>query len=122
MLMLSKISIFYELIACSGTLRLHSHPDYEVEISHSAVKVEISSSSYQGLSRRSQIRKSSRELKSISRQGFAFASMEGNCCWKIREKRNGRGNHKYLTPDHHFYEPGWTIRSFEVLDSCKRNK
>ena len=76
----------------------------------------------QGLSRRRQIRKSYKELKSISRQGFAFASMEGNCCWKLREKRNGRGSNEILISSVAGYEPGWTIRSIELLDTCGHNK
>ena len=71
------------------------------------------------MGRRRQIRRSSRELKSRSRQGFAYVSMEGNCCWRVREKGNGAGSHEYLNPALNFHEPGWTIRSFEVLDSCQ---
>ena len=111
--MLLQILISHTFIDCTGTLRLYTHSGNETE---------ISSSSYEGLSSRRQIGKSARALRSKSLQGFAYVSLEGNCCWKIREKRNGRGNQKYLFPALNFYEPDWTIRSFQVLDSCKRNK
>ena len=102
---------------------MYSYSDESDESSEESFdEVEISSSSYQGLSSRSQIRKSSKELKSINRQGFAFISMEGNCCWMIREKRNGRGSNEILIPSFIRYEPGWTIRSFELLDTCERHK
>ena len=105
-----KISISFELLGCTGTLKLNSYSNAEVV---------ISSSSYKDMGRRRQIRRSSRELKSRSRQGFAYVSMEGNCCWRVREKGNGAGSHEYLNPALNFLEPGWTIRSFEVLDSCQ---
>ena len=111
--MLLQILISHTFIDCTGTLRLYTHSGNETE---------ISSSSYEGLSSRRQIGKSARALRSKSLQGFAYVSLEGNCCWKIREKRNGRGSNEYLTHALNFHEPGWTIRSFEVLDSCEHKK
>ena len=107
-----QILIFYDSIGCTGTLKLYSHSENEVV---------ISSSLYTDINKRRQIERSARALQSKSSQGFAYVSMEGNCCWKVKEKRNGRGSNEYLNPALNFYEPGWTIRSFELLDSCKSN-
>ena len=99
------------MLGCTGTLRLQTHSHEEIA---------FSSGSYQGMKRRGQIRRSSRALKSFSSQGLATVSMEGNCCWKVREKQNGKGSNEYLNPALSFYEPGWTIRSFELVEPCQR--
>ena len=104
--------LYYQLLGCTGTLRLANYDGDEAVIASSSY-VHINKS-------RAQVKKSSKYLKSKSRRGFALVTMEGNCCWKVREKRSGGGTNELLITSIMSYEPGWTIRSCEVMDPCQR--
>ena len=47
---------------------------------------------------------------------FEVAQMTGGCCWKIRDSYK-KGKDKHL-PEPRSYEPGWPIKSVQLLEEC----
>ena len=48
---------------------------------------------------------------------FVYATLTGNCCWKSWSKYRGGQPYDMVTPDS--YQPGWAIRSVELLEHCE---
>ena len=52
--------------------------------------------------------------KKIPIRGMRFARVNGNCCWKVRERYLG-GESEELWNPHTYYLP-WSIRSIKIID------
>ena len=47
---------------------------------------------------------------------FAIATMTGNCCWRIYDSY--RGGIPFDMGTSQTYDPGWFIRSLELMTNC----
>merc|ERR1712224_121738 len=48
---------------------------------------------------------------------FKLAKLFGNCCWKIWN-RYRRGGRPFTMATPNIYQPGWTIKSVELVRNC----
>ena len=51
--------------------------------------------------------------KKIQIRGMRFATVNGNCCWEVRESYHG-GETKELWRAHTYYLP-WSIRAISLI-------
>ena len=80
-------------------------------------KVEIEAQKMRGLKRKRKkksIKAKHPETKRIAK--FSIATMTGNCCWRMYD--GYRGGMPFDMGTSQAYEPGWFIRSIELMTNC----
>ena len=48
---------------------------------------------------------------------FGLVKFEGSCCWKVRDSYKRGRDYGMAIPS--IYEPGWPIKSVQLLENCK---
>ena len=95
----------YQFSGCVGWITLLSSKNED--------KIVIESKKLQKAMKRR--RKGHKIIKrNIKERGMRFASVNGNCCWEVRERVLG-GETKELWNPHTYYLP-WSIQSVKMID------